>query len=170
MSSQILSKLLGRRQLIPFFIIIRIPTSPSRTSTKNDIQEEERLLSEIVSRGEQSMSFQSKVLEMLAPVKATEKTAYADLAKKVMVGLHPLLWLQFQRECSNLLYTYQEKTAQLLHSVTQQQQQYPNKQQHQAQQQYFVHHYDAHQQSQAYCIPLTEDVSMGVCCYGRLDQ
>ena len=86
-------------------------------STKKAIQEEERLLSDIVSRGEQSMSFQSKVLEMLAPPKAKERTVYADWAKEVIIGLHPSLWLKFQRECSNLLYSYQEKSAQLLHSA-----------------------------------------------------
>ena len=91
---------------------------------------------------EQSMSFQSKVLEMLAPPqKAMERTAYVDWAKEVMIGLHPSLWLKFQRECLNLLYTYQKKSAQLLHFVTQQ---YPT------QQQYSVHHYGTQQQSQAY--------------------
>ena len=124
--------------------------SSSGTSTKKAIQEEQQLLSDIVSRGEQSMSFQSKVLEMLAPPKATERTAYADWAKEVMVGLHPSLWLKFQRECSNLLYSYQEKSAQLLHSVAQQQPQYPDPQQYPTQQQYSVHHYGTQQQSRAY--------------------
>ena len=124
--------------------------SSSGTSTKKAIQEEERLLNDIVSRGEQSMSFQSKVLEMLAPPKATERTAYADWAKEVMIGLHPSLWLKFQRECSNLLYSYQEKSAQLLHSVAQQQPQYPDPQQYPTPQQYSVHHYGAQQQSRAY--------------------
>lgn len=79
------------------------------------------MLSNIAAREEQSIAFQTKVLEMLAPSKATERTRYADWAKEVMVSLHPSLWLKFQRECSNLLYTYQEKSEELLHPVTQQQ-------------------------------------------------
>lgn len=107
----------------------------SASSTQKAIQEEERLLSNIATRGEQSIAFQTKVLEMLAPPKATERTAYADWAKEVMVSLHPSLWLKFQRECSNLLYTYQEKSEELLHPVAQQQY-YPAQQlQYSAQQQ-----------------------------------
>lgn len=55
-----------------------------------------------------------------------------------MIGLHPSLWLKFQRECSNLLYVYQEKNEELLrpairqqHHPTHQQQfpiQYPQQQ------------------------------------------
>lgn len=109
----------------------------SASSTKKAIEEEERLLSNIATRGEQSIVFQTKVSEMLAPPKATERTAYADWAKEVMVSLHPSLWLKFQRECSNLLYTYQEKGEELLHPVAQQQH-YPAQQlQYSAQQQHF---------------------------------
>ena len=99
-----------------------LPRSSSKSSSKKAIQEEEeRLLSTIAAREEQSVTFQTKVLEMLAPSKATERTRYADWAKEVMVSLHPSLWLKFQRECTNLLYTYQEKSEELLNHVTQQQ-------------------------------------------------
>ena len=101
--------------------------SSSASSNKKASQNEERLLSDIATKGEQSIALQSKVLEMLAPPKATERSTYADWAKEVMIGLHPSLWLQFQRECSNLLYTYQEKSGELLHPVAQQQQ-YPAEQ------------------------------------------
>ena len=109
----------------------------SASSTKKAIQEEERLLSNIATRGEQSVDFQTKVLEMLAPPKATERTAYADWVKEVMLSLHPSLWLKFQRECTNLLYTYQEKSEELLHPVAQQQH-YPAQQlQYSAQQEQY---------------------------------
>ena len=55
--------------------------SSSGTSTKKAIQEEERLMSDIVSRGEQSMSFQSKVLEMLAPIKSHGKDCLCRLGQ-----------------------------------------------------------------------------------------
>lgn len=102
----------------------------SKVSTKKAIQEEERLLSNIAAREEQSVTFQTKVLEMLAPSKATERTRYADWAKEVMVSLHPSLWLKFQRECTNLLYTYQEKNEELLNPVSEQQQHYIAQQPH----------------------------------------
>ena len=62
-------------------------------------------------------AFQAKVLEMMAPPKVTERTAFADWAKKVMVSL---LWLKFQKQCSNMLYPYQEQISELLHPVVQQ--------------------------------------------------
>ncbi|KAL5018596.1 hypothetical protein ScPMuIL_004318 [Solemya velum] len=93
----------------------------SASSTNKASQEEERLLSNIATRGKQSIVFQTKVLEMRASPKATERTAYADWTKEVMVSLHLSLWLKFQRECTNLLYTYQEKSGELLHPVAQQQ-------------------------------------------------
>lgn len=75
-----------------------LPHSSSKSYSKKAIQEEEeRLLSNISAREEQSVTFQTKVLEMLAPSKATQRTRYADCAKEVMVSLHPSLWLKFQR-------------------------------------------------------------------------
>lgn len=99
----------------------RLEPLPSVSNNKKAIQEEERLLSNIANRGEQSMAFQTKVLEMLAPQKTTERTAYANWTKEVMVNLHPSLWLKFRRECTNLLYTYQEKSEELLHPVASEQ-------------------------------------------------
>ena len=64
--------------------------------------------------------FSRRSWRCLLPSKGMERTAYVDWAKEVMIGLHPSLWLKFQREYLNLLYTYQEKSAQLLNSVTQQ--------------------------------------------------
>ena len=116
----------------------------SSISTKKT-QEEERLMSDIASRGEQSTAFQAKVLEMLAPPKVTERTAYADWAKEVMVSLHPSLWLKFQRECSNMLYSYQEQSVAFLHPVVQQQR-YPAQQQQQQQQQQHQHQQQLQQQ------------------------
>ena len=87
---------------------------PPRKSARKSTQEEERLLNSIATREEQSIAFQTRVLEMLAPAKATERTTYADWAKEVMISIHPSLWLRFQRECSNLLYTYQEKSEEML--------------------------------------------------------
>lgn len=84
----------------------RLEPLPSVSNNKKAIQEEKRLLSNIANRGEQSMAFQTKVLEMLAPQKTTERTANADWTREVMVNLHPSLWLKFHRECTNLLYTY----------------------------------------------------------------
>lgn len=95
-----------------------------RKSSKKSVQEEERLLSTIAAREEQSIAFQTRVLEMLAPTKANERTTYADWAKEVMINIHPSLWLRFQRECTNLLYTYQEKTEDLLRPKVAQQQQF----------------------------------------------
>ena len=92
---------------------------PRRPSAKKAVLEEERLLGSIAAREEQTRAFQSKILDMLAPSKATERTRYADWAKEVMVSLHPSLWLKFQRECTNLLYTYLEKTEELLNPVSQ---------------------------------------------------
>lgn len=89
----------------------------SVSNNKKAIQDEERLLSNIANRDKQSMAFQTKVLEMLAPTKTTERTAYADWTKEVMVNLHPSLWIKFQRECTNLLHTYQEKSEEFLHPV-----------------------------------------------------
>lgn len=51
----------------------RLEPLPSVSNNKKAIQEEERLLSNIANRGEQSMAFQTKVLEMLAPQKTTQR-------------------------------------------------------------------------------------------------
>lgn len=67
------------------------------------------------------MVFQTKVLEMLAPPNTTERTAYADWTKEMMINLHPSLWLKFQREFINKLYTYKEKSKELLYPVANQQ-------------------------------------------------
>lgn len=99
----------------------RLEPLPSVSNNKKAFQEEKRLLSNIANRGEQSMAFQTKFLEMLAPPKTTERTAYANWTNEVMVNLHPSLWLKFQMECTNLLYTYQEKSEELLHPVANQQ-------------------------------------------------
>ena len=93
--------------------------SSSKSSTKKAIQDEERLLSNIAAREEHSLTYQNKVSKMLVPSEATERTRYADWAKEVMVSLHLSLWLKFQCECTNLLYTYQEKSEELLNTVTQ---------------------------------------------------
>lgn len=66
------------------------------------------------------MLFQTKVLEMLGPPKATERTAYADWIKEVMVTIHPSLWLKFQRKFTNLLHIYQ-KSEELPHPIAHQQ-------------------------------------------------
>lgn len=63
------------------------------------------------------MAFQTKVLEMLAPPNKTERTAYSDWTKEMMINLHPSLWLKFQREFINMLYTYKEKSEELLYPV-----------------------------------------------------
>lgn len=56
------------------------------------------------------MAFQTKDSEMLAPLNATQSTAYADWTKEVMDNLLP-----------SLLYTYQEKSEDLLHPFANQQ-------------------------------------------------
>jgi len=74
----------------------------------------EQLLRAMETREKQSMAFRTKVLEMVAPSKSTERTTYADWAKEVMVSLHPSLWFKFRWECTNLLYTsYQDKSEEL---------------------------------------------------------
>ena len=47
----------------------------------------------------ESIAFQSKVLDMWAPPKVTEKTVYTDWAKEVVMSMHPSLRLKFQEEC-----------------------------------------------------------------------
>lgn len=52
------------------------------------------------------------------------------------MGLHPSVWIKFQRECSNLLYTYQDKSEELCNPVTQQPQ-FSLPQQHQQPYQFY---------------------------------
>lgn len=69
----------------------QLESLPSVSNKKKTIQEEEQLLGNIANRGEESMAFQTKDLEMLAPLNATQSTAYADWTKEVMVNLLPSL-------------------------------------------------------------------------------
>lgn len=55
---------------------------PSVSNKKKAIQEEERLLGNIANRGEESIAFQTKDLEMLAPLNSTQSSAYADWTKE----------------------------------------------------------------------------------------
>ena len=75
------------------------PKRPNRVSSS----EEDRILSSIDARGQQSMLIQEKMLDMIKPQNVTERTAYADWAKSVMVDLHQSLWRRFQMEHSQLL-------------------------------------------------------------------
>lgn len=54
----------------------QLESLPSVLNKKKVIQEEGRLLGNIANRGEESMAFQTKDLEMLAPLNATQSTAY----------------------------------------------------------------------------------------------
>ncbi|WAR19146.1 hypothetical protein MAR_000984 [Mya arenaria] len=100
----------------------RLEPFPRRSATSFTKKEEERLLSNIAAREEQFIAFQNKELTMLALSNSTERTRYADLAKEVMVNIYPSLWINFQRDCSSLLYTYLENNEKLPDPATQQQQ------------------------------------------------
>jgi len=99
---------------------LRLAPLPMK-ATRAAHDDEEWLLRAMETREKQSMAFQTKVMEMLAPSKSTDRTAYADRAKEVMVSFHPSLWLKFRRECNNLLYTYHETSEELFQTIAQQQ-------------------------------------------------
>lgn len=60
----------------------QLESLPSVSNKKKAIQEEGRLLGNIANRGEESLAFQTKDFEMLAPLNATQSTAYADWTKE----------------------------------------------------------------------------------------
>lgn len=76
----------------------------SKRSAARAQADEDKLLATLVERGRQSMELQHKLINLIKP--ANEREAYGDLAKYVMVGLHPTLWRLFQAEQSALLARY----------------------------------------------------------------
>lgn len=60
----------------------QLESLPSVSNKKKAIQEEGRLLGNIANRGEESIAFQTKDLEMLAPLNSTQSFAYADWTKE----------------------------------------------------------------------------------------
>lgn len=60
-----------------------------------------------------------------------------------MISIHLSLWFKFQREYTNLLYPYQEKSEEVLNPVTQQQQNLAQQAKYSTQQQQQLYQYYA---------------------------
>lgn len=88
------------------------PSRPSKGKAKSSsaADDVDELVRKMTERVESSRQLQERVLAM---PKVTERTTFGDFLKIGMQNIHPTLWRSFQRECTSMLWRYQDQSEQL---------------------------------------------------------